>query len=136
MGQSWTSRLAVRVALPLGCLILVVGLLLVGASLWVETLPLLVAGAVCGGIGQGLAFRAGLIAVGEAAPPAHRAATVSSFFVVAYTGISLPVVGVGALTMWVGLDSAGLIFTACVTVLATATGLYLARGLREPVSPV
>ncbi|MFH9726558.1 MFS transporter [Streptomyces sp. NPDC017254] len=135
VGQSWTSRLAVRVALPLGCLILVVGLLLVGASLWVETLPLLVAGAVCGGIGQGLAFRAGLIAVGEAAPPAHRAATVSSFFVVAYTGISLPVVGVGALTMWVGLDSAGLIFTACVTVLATATGLYLARGLREPVRP-
>ncbi|MCT4351637.1 MFS transporter [Streptomyces sp. Je 1-79] len=136
VGQSWTSRLAVRVALPLGCLVLVVGLLLVGASLWVETLPLLVAGAVCGGIGQGLAFRAGLTAVGEAAPPAHRAATVSSFFVVAYAGISLPVVGVGALTMWVGLDSAGLIFTACVTVLATATGLHLARGPREPARPM
>ncbi|MEU7005472.1 MFS transporter [Streptomyces sp. NPDC046332] len=127
VGQWWTSRMAVRVALPLGCLVLVVGLLLVGASLWVQALPLLVAGAVCGGIGQGLAFRAGLIAVGEAAPPAHRAATVSSFFVVAYAGISLPVVGVGALTEWVGLDDAGLIFTGCVTLLATATGLHLAR---------
>lgn len=39
--------------------------------------------------------------------------------------------GVGALTMWLGLDAAGLIFTACVTLLALATGLYLARGLRE-----
>ncbi|MFD3943835.1 MFS transporter [Streptomyces sp. NPDC058579] len=131
VGQSWTARMPGRVALPLGCAVLVLGLLLVGASLWAETLPLLIAGAVCGGIGQGLAFRAGLTAVGEAAPPAHRAATVSSFFVVAYTGISLPVVGVGALTMWLGLDAAGLIFTGCVTLLATATGLYLARGLRE-----
>ncbi|MFC8271049.1 MFS transporter [Streptomyces sp. NPDC057271] len=131
VGQSWTSRMSVRVALPLGCLVLVAGLLLVGASLWVEALPLLEAGAVCGGIGQGLAFRAGLIAVGEAAPPAHRAATVSSFFVVAYAGISLPVVGVGALTEWVGLDTAGLVFTGCGTLLATATGLHLARALRH-----
>ncbi|MEU9993848.1 MFS transporter [Streptomyces sp. NPDC050848] len=131
VGQSWTARMPGRVALPLGCLVLVLGLVLVGASLWAESLPLLIAGAVCGGIGQGLAFRAGLTAVGEAAPAAHRAATVSSFFVVAYTGISLPVVGVGALTMWLGLDAAGLIFTACVTLLALATGLYLARGLRE-----
>jgi MFS family permease len=127
VGQSLTGRLPARAALPLGCLVLVIGLLLVGASLWAQALPLLVAGAACGGLGQGLSFRAALIAVGEAAPPAHRAATVSSFFVVAYTGISLPVVGVGALTMWLGLDTAGLTFTACVTVLAATTGLYLSR---------
>ncbi|MER7107216.1 MFS transporter [Streptomyces sp. NPDC000229] len=127
VGQSLTGRLAVRTALPLGCLVLVAGLLLVGASLWAEALPLLVAGAVCGGLGQGLAFRAALTAVGDAAPPAHRAATVSSFFVVAYTGISLPVVGVGALTMWLGLERAGLTFTACVTLLVAATALHLVR---------
>ncbi|MFB7369760.1 MFS transporter [Streptomyces sp. NPDC056222] len=127
VGQSLTGKLPARAALPLGCLVLVVGLLLVGASLWAEALPLLVAGATCGGLGQGLSFRAALTAVGDAAPPAHRAATISSFFVVAYTGISLPVVGVGALTMWVGLDAAGLIFTACVTVLAATTGVHLAR---------
>ncbi|MFF8288648.1 MFS transporter [Streptomyces sp. NPDC016309] len=126
-GQSLTGRVAARSALPLGCLVLVAGLLLVGASLWVKALPLMVAGAVCGGLGQGLAFRAALTAVGDAAPPAHRAATISSFFVVAYTGISLPVVGVGALTMWLGLQRAGLTFTACVTLLVAATALYLVR---------
>ncbi|WP_327372766.1 MFS transporter [Streptomyces sp. NBC_01216] len=131
-GQSLTGRMPVGTALPLGCLILVLGLALVGSSLWAEELPLLVAGGVCGGLGQGLAFRAGLSAVGDAAPPAHRAATISSFFVVAYAGISLPVVGVGALTMWVGLDTAGLTFTACVTVLAASAGLYLR--LRPPVA--
>ncbi|QGV77147.1 MFS transporter [Streptomyces ficellus] len=126
-GQSLTGRMTTRTALPLGCLVLVAGLLLVGASLWAKSLPLMVAGAVCGGLGQGLAFRAALTAVGDAAPPAHRAATVSSFFVVAYTGISLPVVGVGALTMWLGLERAGLTFTACVTVLVAATAVRLVR---------
>ncbi|WP_336317923.1 MFS transporter [Streptomyces lavendofoliae] len=127
VGQALTGRVPVRSALPLGCLVLVGGLLLVGASLWAGSLALMVAGAVCGGLGQGLAFRAALTAVGDAAPPAHRAATVSSFFVVAYTGISLPVVGVGALTMWLGLERAGLTFTACVTLLVAATTLHLVR---------
>ncbi|WP_189552262.1 MFS transporter [Streptomyces lavendofoliae] len=127
VGQALTGRVPVRSALPLGCLVLVGGLLLVGASLWAESLALMVAGAVCGGLGQGLAFRAALTAVGDAAPPAHRAATVSSFFVVAYTGISLPVVGVGALTMWLGLERAGLTFTTCVTLLVAATALHLVR---------
>ncbi|MEU7282439.1 MFS transporter [Streptomyces sp. NPDC045431] len=132
VGQSLTGRLTLATAAPLGCLVLVVGLLLVGASLWVKAMPLLVAGAVCGGFGQGLAFRAAVTAVGNAAPAARRAGTISSFFVVAYAGISLPVVGVGALTMWRGLEQAGLIFTACVTVLVAVVGLHLAR---HPAGP-
>ncbi|MFJ8648870.1 MFS transporter [Streptomyces sp. NPDC093546] len=132
VGQSLTGRLTLATAAPLGCLVLVVGLFLVGASLWVKAMPLLVAGAVCGGLGQGLAFRAAVTAVGNAAPAERRAGTISSFFVVAYAGISLPVVGVGALTMWRGLEQAGLIFTACVTVLVAVVGLHLAR---HPAGP-
>ncbi|MGW2054167.1 MFS transporter [Streptomyces sp. NPDC001840] len=126
-GQALLGRVGVRRALPGGCHILVIGLLLVGASLAVESLPLLVAGAVCGGFGQGLAFRAGMAAVGGAAPPEHRGGTISAFFVVAYAGISLPVVGVGALTLWLGLRTAGLAFTACVMVLTAGVGLRLQR---------
>lgn len=125
LGQSLTGRIGVRRSLPAGCLILVVGLLLVGASLLAELLVLLLAGALLGGLGQGLAFRAGLTAVGDAAPPGHRGATISAFFVVAYTGISVPVVGVGALTLGLGLRDAGLVFTTAVTVLALCVGLYL-----------
>ncbi|MFE0193358.1 MFS transporter [Streptomyces sp. NPDC058989] len=126
-GQLLTGRIGVRRALPVGCLVLVVGLSLVATSLAVTALPVLVAGAVCGGAGQGLAFRAGLTAVGDAAPPAHRGGTISAFFLVAYLGISLPVVGVGALTMELGLRGAGLTFSACVIVLAVAVGLYVLR---------
>ncbi|MFE6973118.1 MFS transporter [Streptomyces sp. NPDC057682] len=127
-GQSLTRRVGVRRALPLGCAVLVVGLALVASSLIAESLPLLVLGAVCGGTGQGLSFRAALTLVGEAAPAAHRGGTISAFFVVAYTGISLPVVGVGALATWLGLREAGLIFTGCVIVLATGAGAYSVLG--------
>ncbi|MEU0279113.1 MFS transporter [Streptomyces sp. NPDC088551] len=127
IGQSLMGRLGVRRALPGGCLVLVAGLVLVGASLAVESLALLVTGAVLGGLGQGLAFRAAMTAVSGAAPPANRGGTVSALFVVAYTGISLPVVGVGALTLGLGLKGAGLTFTACVVVLVALVGLYLLR---------
>lgn len=127
VGQSLMGRVGVRRALPGGSFVLVVGLALVGASLAAESLPLLVVGAILAGLGQGLAFRAGITAVGGAAPPAHRAGTISAFFVVAYVGISLPVVGVGALTVALGLRTAGLTFTGCVLVLALCAGVYLSR---------
>ncbi|GAB7029358.1 MFS transporter [Streptomyces sp. NPDC021749] len=126
-GQSLAGRIGVRKALPGGCLVLVIGLALVATSLAVTSLPVLVLGALCGGTGQGLAFRAGLTAVGRAAPAEHRGGTISAFFLVAYFGISLPVVGVGALTMELGLRGAGLTFAGCVIVLAVAVGLYVLR---------
>ncbi|MER6912766.1 MFS transporter [Streptomyces sp. NPDC000594] len=134
LGQALTDRVPAGTALPLGCLVLVAGLLLVGASLWMASLALLIGGGVCGGLGQGLAFRAGLTAVGAAAPAAHRAATVSSFFVVAYLGIAVPVIGVGALAMALDLRDAGLIFTGCAILVATATGLWLWRRRTETVA--
>ncbi|MEV8395456.1 MULTISPECIES: MFS transporter [unclassified Streptomyces] len=127
IGQALMGRLGVRRALPSGCLVLVAGLVLVGTSLAVESLALLVVGAVLGGLGQGLSFRAAMTAVSGAAPPEHRGGTVSALFVVAYTGISLPVVGVGALTLGLGLKGAGLTFTACVMVLVACVAVYLLR---------
>ncbi|MER6696531.1 MFS transporter [Streptomyces griseus] len=126
-GQALMGRVGERRALPGGCFVLVAGLLLVGASLLFASLPLLVAGALCGGLGQGLAFRGAVKAISAAAPPEHRAATVSAFFVIAYLGISLPVVGVGALTLGIGLRNAGLTFSGCVLALALGVGLHLAR---------
>ncbi|MEV7200771.1 MFS transporter [Streptomyces griseoluteus] len=121
-GQLLMGRIGARAALPWGCAVLAAGLVLVGTSLWVESLPLLLVGALTGGAGQGMAFRAGLTAVGAAAPEEHRGATISAFFVVAYLGISLPVVGVGALTTGLGVRAAGMVFTACAIVLVVAVG--------------
>lgn len=122
-GQLLMGRIGARAALPWGCAVLAAGLVLVGTSLLVESLPLLLIGALTGGAGQGMAFRAGLTAVGAATPEEHRGATISAFFVVAYLGISVPVVGVGALTAGLGVRGAGMVFTACAIVLVVAVGV-------------
>lgn len=128
LGQFAMGRVGVRRALPAGSFVLVAGVLLVGASLAAESLALLVAGAVVGGFGQGLAFRAAVTSIGAAAPPARRAATISAFFVISYIGISLPVIGVGALSLLLDLRIVGLVFTGCVAVLAAWAGMRTARG--------
>ncbi|WP_130798201.1 MFS transporter, partial [Streptomyces otsuchiensis] len=125
VGQLAVGRVTVERALPAGCLALVVGMALIGGALLAESLPLLVAGALVGGAGQGLAFRAGVAAVTAHAPADRRGQTVSAFFVVAYVGISLPVVGVGALTLAMGLRDAGLVFTGCGMALALVTAVRL-----------
>ncbi|MFD5895439.1 MULTISPECIES: MFS transporter [unclassified Streptomyces] len=130
VGQSLMGRVGAARALPGGSLVLVAGVVLVGASLFVESLALLVIGVICAGLGQGLAFRAAITVIGAAAPQESRGGTISTFFVVAYVGISLPVIGIGALTLLVSLRVSGLIFTGCVAVLAACVGLYELRELR------
>ncbi|MFE9045403.1 MFS transporter [Streptomyces sp. NPDC007818] len=129
-GQVAAGRVGPTRSLPLGCAVLLAGLLLLGGALYTDQLALVVLAALVGGIGQGLAFRAALTAVAAASPPDRRAAVISSLFVVAYTGISIPVIGVGLLADPLGLEGAGLVFIACMLVLVASAGAYLLRRIR------
>ncbi|MCQ9135915.1 MFS transporter [Streptomyces hilarionis] len=126
-GQSAVGRVGAGRALPLGCAALLAGLALLAGALRWESLALVVLSALVGGAGQGLAFRAALSAVAEASPPQRRAAVISTLFVVAYAGISVPVIGVGLLTDPLGLEGAGLVFIACMAVLVASAAAYLFR---------
>jgi hypothetical protein len=92
-----------------------------------ELLTLVVLSAIVGGTGQGLAFRGALSAVAGASPAEQRAAVISTLFVVAYAGISVPVIGVGVLSEPLGLEGAGLVFIACMAVLVSGAAAYLLR---------
>ncbi|MEU2660130.1 MFS transporter [Streptomyces sp. NPDC007325] len=129
-GQVAAGRVGPTRSLPLGCAVLLAGLLLLGGALYTDQLALVVLAALVGGIGQGLAFRAALTAVAAASPPDRRAAVISSLFVVAYTGISIPVIGVGLLADPLGLEGAGLVFIACMLVLVASAAAYLLRRIR------
>nr|WP_190131178.1 MFS transporter [Streptomyces mashuensis] len=125
-GQMLMGRVGVHRALPWGCVVLVAGMAVIFASLLAASLPLMVAGAVVAGTGQGLSFRAGVTAVGAYSPPERRAEVTSALFVVLYVAISIPVVGVGAMAVALGLRLSGLVFTACVALLAATTAVLLA----------
>jgi hypothetical protein len=55
------------------------------------------------------------------------AGRISTLFVVAYAGISVPVIGVGLLTGPIGLEGAGLVFIACMAVLVSTAAVHLVR---------
>ncbi|MFD8251849.1 MFS transporter [Streptomyces werraensis] len=129
-GQTAVGRVGVSRSLPLGCAGLLAGLALLAGALHWDSLALVVPSALVGGVGQGLAFRGALTAVSRASPPDRRAAVISALFVVAYAGISVPVIGVGLLTEPLGLENAGLVFIACMAALVISAAGYL---LRRPV---
>ncbi|KOG07428.1 MULTISPECIES: MFS transporter [Streptomyces] len=129
-GQLAVGRVGVARSLPLGCAVLFAGLVFLAGALATDLLALVVLAAVVGGAGQGLSFRAALSAVAGAAPPEQRAAVISTLFLVAYTGISIPVIGVGLLADPLGLERAGLVFTGTMLLLVASAAVYL---LRRPV---
>jgi len=127
VGQVLMGRIGAARALPLGCAILMAGLVLIGCALLLESLTLLIVGAVVSGLGQGMGFRGAVSEVSRIAPAEQRGATISALFVAAYVGISVPVVGIGALAVAVGLRNAGMIFVACVIVVTGTVAAYLVR---------
>ncbi|WPB95340.1 MFS transporter [Streptomyces malaysiensis] len=120
-GQVLGRRLGPGWSLPGGCAVLVAGMAAIAVSLAIASLALLVLGAVVAGTGQGLSFHAAVRVVTERSPAHRRAEVTSALFVLMYLAISIPVIGVGALTVAVGLRTAGLVFTGCVALLAVAT---------------
>lgn len=126
-GQALSARLAERRAVIAGCGGLIAGMVLIGASLPLASLPLLLAGAVVAGVGQGMGFRAGLTGLTAAAPAERRGELTSTYFFVLYVGITLPVVGVGAAATAFGLVPAGMVFAGGVAVLAAVALVLLVR---------
>jgi MFS family permease len=129
-GQLSLEWIPDRVALAAGSATLIAGMGLVALALAVSSLALLVAGGIVAGLGQGMSFRAGLTAVNLASPENRRGEVASSFFVIAYLALSLPVVGVGVLADLAGLRPAGLTFAAIVAALALTVLVLLTRGRR------
>lgn len=127
-GQVLSTGLSTGRALTIGCVGLVLGMALLGISLPVRSLPLLVAGGLVAGVGQGLSFRAGLGSVIAACPPENRGETASAFFVALYVGIAIPVVGEGVAATAFGLVTAGVVFAGLVGALACLVLVLLARG--------
>jgi MFS family permease len=127
VGQLALQFIPERSAIPTGAGALIAGMAALALGLAASSLALLVLGTVIAGFGQGLTLRGGLTAVNERSPAAERGAVASSFFVVMYVAISLPVIGEGVLTQIIGLRPAGLTFAALVAALSAAVLVRIAR---------
>lgn len=131
LGQVGQARLIDRRRLPAGCACLILGLIVIAACVPLASLAMLLAGTAIAGLGQGISFRAGLGAITAQCPPAQRAGVASSFFVVLYVAISLPVIGVGLIVQATGIRLATELFALATAALVVyALLLVLARQRR------
>jgi MFS family permease len=132
LGQLSTMRLQPRTTLMVGVATLTVGAAVVGAGLHLPSIPVLVTGGLVAGAGQGMSFHAALSQATASSPPTERGAAASSFFVICYLGISLPVIGLGAATGAWGLLVAGQAFAGAVVAIGVTTLARLPRPGTRP----
>jgi predicted MFS family arabinose efflux permease len=126
-------------AFAIGCAFLIVGMVILAVALRFSSLVALIAAALVSGIGQGISFSRGLATIIEQTPAAGRAEVSSTYFVISYVAISLPVVGEGLTARDWGLRTAGVSFAIAVAILATicliAILAHAARDSRREAPP-
>jgi MFS family permease len=110
-----------------GSVALATGLLLIVLASAETSGALLIAGAIIGGAGFGVAFLGSLRSLSVAIPNEHRAQVMSAFYVVAYSSLSLPAVLAGIVVTPLGLESTFEIFGIVVAALALLLAVEATR---------
>jgi len=128
VAQIGARGIAPQRAVAIGCGVLVAAMAILVVALYLSSLTGLVTAGLVAGVGHGMTFSRGLAAVVERTPAQRRAEVSSTYFVVAYVAISLPVVGEGLVARAWGLQTAGVTFAIAVAVLA---GICLAAILTQ-----
>ena len=118
------SRLSSRPVVLAGLGLFLAALALILAALAQASMVLFLAGTVVGGVSVGAIFLGSLATANRLAPPEKRGHVVSTFFVMCYAGLIIPVVGVGVLTEFIATFPAVLAFSL---LLAAACLFSLAR---------
>jgi MFS family permease len=128
LAQIALSRAGMQLTLRISPFVLIPGLALLIGGMWLPSLTMFIIGGVVTGAGGGLVFRGALAAAGSTAPPESRAEVLSGYFLGAYIGLSVPVVGLGVATQYASARDVMLIFVAIVTIaVVTCTRAVLAE---------
>ncbi|HEX4014910.1 MAG TPA: MFS transporter [Candidatus Cybelea sp.] len=133
LGQLSIANVSPPRALRFACAALVAGTAVLAFAVASKSAALCFVAAAVEGVGQGLAMGSGLGAINEQTQ-ARRGELSSTYFVMLYAALALPVIGTGALATAVGLSVAALIF--CGAIGATVTLVWAAAyfASRTPLS--
>jgi len=121
-------RLMSRRAMTIGIGWLLVGLVLLLLGLSQKELSVFVVATIFCGIGIGLVIMGALAMVNRIAPPDHRGETLSSLFVAAYVGLSIPAIGVGIASERAGFFRSTLVCAIGVAALLVVAAVRLISG--------
>lgn len=110
-----------------GMALLSTGLALLAVAGSISSLALLLLASVIAGAGHGMTFLGGLTEINRLAPSDRHAEVLSSFFVVVYLGVGVPVIGVGLLATVFDLLTAVQVFAVLVVPLCLIELTILSR---------
>jgi MFS family permease len=97
------------------------GLALTAAAMWSNSLAMFVIGGVITGAGAGLVFKGSLTVAASSAPAGSRAEVLAGFFLGAYVGLSVPVMGLGLATQYIPARDAMLAFAGFAAIAIAAS---------------
>jgi MFS family permease len=121
----------------LGLALVVVSLVALVLAFPAHSLALVLAAAVVGGVGHGMAFLGAQADLNAIAPPERRGEVTAAFFVCVYLGVAVSAIGVGVLATIASLYTAVAVFavvTGAACLGAIAWHVALVRGRRAPLS--
>ena len=118
-----TGRLDSRPTMLSALAVLLPSVWLLVAAEVVHSLPLLLLAAALGGVSGGLGYRGSLEVINRIAPADRRSEVVSSYLIALCAGNSIPVIGIGALSVAAGPLAAHMTFAAVITALAGIAAL-------------
>jgi MFS family permease len=131
IAQLVLSRFNSRRVVMAGLALFLAGLALIVAALSQAAMSIFLAGTVVGGVAVGAVFLGSLATANRLAPPGRRGQTISTFFVLCYTGLIIPVVGVGVATEFIS-DFAAVL---ALSVLLAAVCLFSLASIRKSLTP-
>jgi MFS family permease len=116
------QRMHAHLAIVIGAVVSIAGLVLMAATASSGSLALLLAWCVVGGVGYSLAFTGGLTLLNRTARPEHRGATLSLLYLISYVFQAAAAIGAGALATAFGLGRsidivAPLVAAVCVSAI-------------------
>ncbi len=120
VGQLAIDRLSKNAAFLIGGIALLAGLTALAGAIAAASSALLFLSSALSGVGQGLVIGFGLANINERIEPSRRGEVTSTYFVLLYLGLAVPVIGIGLVAMSVGLRTSGLIFCGVVAIAVLA----------------
>jgi len=124
------SRLSSRRVVAAGLCLLLAALALIVTALNGPSLALFLAGTVVAGIAVGAVFMGSLATANRLAPPAQRGQAISTYFVVCYCGLIIPVIGVGVASGYISDFAAVLGLSILLAALSLFALAAIARAFR------
>jgi MFS family permease len=100
--QLLLARFASRQVMMAGLGLFLAGLALIVAALSQADMALFLAGTVVGGVAVGAVFLGSLATANRLAPPGQRGQVISTYFVLCYCGLIIPVIGIGVASEFIG----------------------------------